>query len=142
MSWKPLCRGAVWRVGWVEDGEEGHVLGEGHRDPDDAGILRACRAVEASARGRDEEGFWWDSPTTARRAAKSANAADAGPEPAAPTPQWDDTAERLRADLRAAQWECVATLPRERWRDPARRRVLPLGAAWERARADAEEVRS
>lgn len=63
-----------------------------------------------------------------------------GPEPAVPTPQWDDTAERMRADLRAAQWECVATLPRERWRDPARRRVLSLGEAWERARADAEGV--
>jgi hypothetical protein len=57
-------------------------------------------------------------------------------------PQWDDTAERMRADLRAAQWECVATLLRERWRDPARRRVLALGEAWERARADAEGVQS
>lgn len=50
---------------------------------------------------------------------------------------FDQTAERMRGDLRASGWRESTRISPERWSSPDRRRTLPLAAAWELARRDA-----
>ncbi len=57
--------------------------------------------------------------------------------PAATVVDFEATAERMRGDLRLAQWRELPQTSPERWCSPDRKRTLALVAAWECARRDA-----